>query len=171
MAQWWYAARPMPWLSLPDYARRTGTPESTVRALIRAGKLEAHQEQRAPGDPRVVWKVLVDDPQDQPPEHPQPASDVRVPSESPQAPAAATEPPAAPTRTLDMLEDRLDFADALIREERAERQRLVAENAELRERVGRAEQRADSLQAERDRLIADLDRLRARRSVWKPWTW
>ena len=62
----------MPWLSLPEYARRTGTPESTVRAMIRAGRLRAELEQRAPGDPRTVWRVWLDGPQEQPQDEPQP---------------------------------------------------------------------------------------------------
>jgi hypothetical protein len=166
----------MPWLSLPDYARRTGTPESTVRAAIRKGTLEGHQEQRAPGDPRVVWKVWVDDPQEQPQEAAEPSAALRVASESDQPPSTLTEPPVVTTRALEILETLL-----VANGETMERQ--VDRILDLTLRVGRAEARAEMLQDERDRArkaLADLaerlagvererDALRARRWRWWPW--
>ena len=133
----------MPWLSLPEYARTTGTPESTVRAAIRKGSLRAELEQRAPGDPRTVWRVWLDDPQEHPQDEPQPAATGREPSSAPEA------APAAITALVDALGA-----------ERAERQRLSAENGELRERAARAE-------AERDAARAEAERLRWR--WWHHW--
>jgi hypothetical protein len=92
-------------------------------------------------------------------------------------PPAATEPPALTTRALDVL------AEALA-DEREERQRMAAENAAIRERVGRAEERAERLMAEKEqwaldvleqteravRAEAELQRLRGRR-WYDPRTW
>jgi hypothetical protein len=167
----WYADRPMPWLSLPDYARQTGTPESTVRAAIRKGTIEGHQEQRAPGDPRVVWKVWVDDPQHQPQDDPQAPTAEDAPSQSPSAVAAATEPPAATMRLLDKLDER----DETIRAKDAAIARL---HGELRDATARAST-AEAEAAAAERRAADLaerlagvererDALRARR-WWRFW--
>ena len=139
----------MSWLSLPEYARQTGTPESTVRAAIRAGKLRAELEQRAPGDPRTVWRVWLDDPPEQPQEEPQAPTTGIEPSS---APEAVSESPAAITALVDALAA-----------ERAERQILSAEIRNLAERAARAE-------AERDILCAEVARLRARR-WYDPRTW
>jgi hypothetical protein len=149
----------MPWLSLPDYARQTGTPESTVRAAIRKGTLEGHQEQRAPGDPRTVWKVWIDDPQEPSSEQPQ----ASTAPETPQPQSTLTEPPAATTRLLDKLDER----DETIRAKDAVIERLHAENATLHERAARAEA-ASYAAAHR---AADLaERLRAaQRPWWRFW--
>ncbi len=159
-----YDGLPMPWLSLPEYARRTGTPESTVRALIRAGKLEGHQEQRAPGDPRVVWKVWVDDPQEQPQAHPQPPAGPRMPSESPQQQPPATEPPELVTGLLAIIEaDR-----ATIAEKDARLMEAAERIAGLSRELGDATTRAAMLEAERDELARRLDRAEWR--WWHRWT-
>jgi cell pole-organizing protein PopZ len=123
----------MPWLSLPEYSRLTGTPESSVRALIKAGKLEAHREARAPGDPREVWKIMVDDPPAPPTEHPQPPAA----SEAQQPQPATTEPPALTTRLLETV---LEQAETI---------------AELRERVGRAEAAIDGANARAEQHALD----------------
>ena len=127
----------MPWLSLPEYARTTGTPESTVRAAIRKGSLRAELEQRAPGDPRTVWRVWLDEPQ----EASASVADVRVASESDQPRPTLTEPPAAIAGVLALVE-----ADRATIGEQADR------IAALSERVGRAEAEAALLRAEVERL-------------------
>lgn len=157
----------MPWLSLPDYARRTGTPESTVRAMIRSGKLEGHQEQRAPGDPRVVWKVWVDDPQDQPQGHPQLPAGPRMTSESDQQQASATEPPAATMRVL----------ETLVEMTQAQGRQLLAQTetiADLSMKLGVAEAERDAahelvaeVRAQRDDMAARL--AEAAQMQARPW--
>lgn len=144
----------MPWLSLPEYSRRTGTPESTVRLMIRDGRLRAELEPRAPGDSRVVWKVWMDEPQ----EASESSTVADAPSESPQPQTATTEPPAAITRLLDTVE------------------RQGQEIADLNRRLGAAEataamlerQRADLARwlAERDETIAELRRRPWWRRLW-----
>lgn len=146
----------MPWLSLPDYARRTGTPESTVRAAIRAGKIRAELEQRAPGDPRTVWRVWLDDPQDQPQIEPQPPAGPRVASESDQPQAATTEPPALTTRLLEMLD--------------ADRETIAAQA----ERIGALEREAGELSGTVDAYRREVAWLKAelkqaRRPWWRFW--
>jgi hypothetical protein len=172
-----YAAGLMPWLSLPEYARTTGTPESTVRAAIRAGKLEAHREARAPGDTRDVWKVWLPEPPEQPQDEPQPPATGTEPSSTPAAP---TDAPAAITALVDALAA-----------ERDERQRLAEALLAATERAARAEadavyaarerQRADDLAetlialraslSAKEREAAELREQLARRRWWKPSTW
>jgi hypothetical protein len=152
----------MPWLSLPDYARRTGTPESTVRAAIRKGTLEGHQEQRAPGDPRVVWKVWVDEPADASSEQPQPS----VAPETSQPQSTLTEPPAATTGLLAIIEGDREtirgqaytigeqaarIAELEREAGRLEGRLLAAERDALAERLARAEMQASQIVEERQR--------------------
>jgi hypothetical protein len=146
----------MPWLSLPEFARRTGTPESTVRAMIRAQRLRAELEQRAPGDPRTVWRVWLDDPPEQPQDEPQP-------------PTTGTEPPSAPEATTDAPAAITALVDALAAE-RDERQRLSDRVSELEREAGRLEGQVIAANAERDAIRAELERLQRRR-WWKPSTW
>jgi hypothetical protein len=148
----------MPWLSLPDYARRTGTPESTVRAAIRKGTLEGHQEQRAPGDPRVVWKVWVDDPQapaeHHPQQQPQPSSDSIEGHPPAAAETAATEPPAVTMRLLDTVLTQAETIAALReRVGRSEAARAAAERraADLAERLAGVERERDQLREAAER--------------------
>jgi hypothetical protein len=150
----------MPWLSLPDYARQTGTPESTVRAAIRKGTLEGHQEQRAPGDPRVVWKVWVDEPADASSEQPQPS----VAPETSQPQSTLTEPPAATTGLLAIIEGDRET----IRGQAYTIGEQAARIAELEREAGRLEGRAELLAAERDALAERLARERWR--WWHRWT-
>lgn len=146
----------MPWLSLPDYARQTGTPESTVRAAIRKGQVRAELEQRAPGDPRVVWRVWMDDPPEHPQDDPQPASELRMPSEAVAADAPAAEPPAATTRALELV-------TALV-----ERNTTLADRiATLEREAGALGSSVDAYRREVDWLKAELER--ARRSWWRFW--
>jgi hypothetical protein len=145
----------MPWLSLPDYARQTGTPESTVRAAIRKGTLEGHQEQRAPGDPRVVW---VDDPQapaeHHPQQQPQPSSDSIEGHPPAAAETAATEPPAVTMRLLDTVLTQAETIAALReRVGRSEAARAAAERraADLAERLAGVERERDQLREAAER--------------------
>src|SRR5688500_614942 len=147
----------MPWLSLPDYSRQTGTPEPTVRLAIRKGALRAELEQRAPGDSRTVWRVWLDDPQDQPQEAATAPTSEDAPSEAPQAQTTLTAPPAAIIRLVEelraMREDTTDRLDA-----------AAVRIADLRERVGRAE----AARAAAEQRAADLaERLRA--AEWRWW--
>jgi hypothetical protein len=157
-----YAAGLMPWLSLPEYARTTGTPESTVRAMIRAGKLEAHREARAPGDTRDVWKVWLPEPPEQPQDEPQP-------------PATGTEPPSAPEATTDAPAAITALVDALAAE-RDERQRLAEALLAATERAARADERAIAADrradaAERDRAEAQAEMERVQRRGWWARLW
>jgi hypothetical protein len=150
----------MPWLSLPDYARRTGTPESTVRAAIRKGTLEGHQEQRAPGDPRVVWKVWVDDPQEQPQEAAEPSADQIEPDPPSTSETAITGIPEIVRAAVEPWERRLEIADALIRANGETLERQAEQIAELREQRGRLEARLTA---------AETELARARRPWWRQW--
>lgn len=134
--------------------------EGTLRRAIRDGTVTAEQRRRNPDSPtdqRMVYEVLIPNPPGEPP-----LADVD--SESPIRQTSATDPPAATTRALDVLA-------AALTEERAERQRLAVENAELRERVGRAEAEVASATASATILQAEIDRLRARPwwRAWWPW--
>jgi hypothetical protein len=139
----------VPWLSLPEYARRTGTPESTVRVAIRKGQVRAELEQRAPGDSRTVWRVWMDDPQ----EHPQTPAD--HPPEAADSPA--DEPPAIVTRLMDKIDER----DEAIREQAA---RIAALEREAGELAGAV----DAYRREVEWLRAELDAAR-QRPWWKWW--
>lgn len=144
----------LPGVSVREAAIHFGTSESDIRRRIKAGTLAAEKFERPGG---TFYRVLLDDTRA--------ASDTRQSSESVPAPEPLQDAPAATMRALEMAEDRLDFADALIRANGETIERLATENADLRERVGRAEQRADSLQAERDRLSVELER--ERRPWWR----
>lgn len=138
-------------LSVDDYAARTGISPTEIRRQIRAGTLPAETFQRPQG---TYYRVIVDTPED-------------APSTSQEAPDSRQEPPLATQALVDALAD-----------ERVERQRLAAENANMRERVGRAEERtiaadrrADA--AERDRTalaerlrITEIERDAERRRSW-----
>lgn len=132
--------------------------EGTLRRAIRDGTVTAEQRRRNPDSPtdqRMVYEVLITDPPGDPP-----LADVA--SESPNRQTSATEAPAATTRVLDVLA-------AALTDERAERQRLAVENAELRERVGRAEAVAAAATASANALQAEVEQLRGRpwwRALW-----
>jgi hypothetical protein len=131
--------------------------EGTLRRAIRDGTVTAEQRRRNPDsltDQRMVYEVLITDPPGEPP-----TADAAP--ESPNRQPSATDAPAVTTRVLDVL------AEALT-EERIERQRLAVENAELRERVGRAEAVAASATTTATALQAEIERLHAR-SWWRIW--
>lgn len=159
----------MAWLSLPEYSRRTGTPQSTVRLMIRAGRIEAHREARAPGDPRDVWKVWLDDPPEpaaaQPQDDPQPDAGLRVAPESDQPHAATSEPPAFMARLLDKLDERDATIASLHAELRVESAARAAAEARLAEttqaHIRQRDADAESIRA----LRAELER--ARRPWWR----
>lgn len=137
--------------------------------MIRANKLRAELEQRAPGDPRTVWRIWQDDPQEPSTGHPQPPTAPE--RDQPQPPA--TEPPAATTRLLDMLSER----DETIRDQSARIAELEREAGRLEGQAIAAnaerDARADALelvQAQLDQARAELERVKARR-WWNPSTW
>jgi hypothetical protein len=145
------------WVSFDEARMILRMTEGTLRRAIKAGTITAEQRRRNPDSPtdhRMVYEVLVTDPPDD-------ASDSKAVHPPGQSPTSATDPPEAATRVLDVL------AAALI-EEREERQRLAAENADLRERVGRAEAEVASATATANTLQAEVDRLRAR-PWWRFW--
>jgi hypothetical protein len=143
-----------------DQARMTlRMSEGTLRRAIRDGKVVAEQRRRNPDSPtdqRMVYEVLVTDP---------PAS--VTDSESAHPPTTSQHPPASASALSEALSAITDALDA----ERGERQRLAAENADLRERVGRAEAVAASATATATALQAEIARLQARPSwrAWWPW--
>lgn len=155
------------WVSFAEAQRVLGMSEGTLRRAIRDGTITAEQRRRTPGsatDQRMVYEVLVMDP-------PAPASAY----ESDQPPPIRQEPPAALSAALGALTAALDS-------ERAERQNLAAEVADLRERAGRAEALAEQRLADKEQYAIDLgeqterairaeaevERLRARR-WWRWW--
>jgi hypothetical protein len=127
-------------VSIADYAARTGMSETEIRRQIRAGTLPAETFQRPQG---TYYRVIVDTPDDTPA--------VTEPIESVQAPSASQEPPALTMRTLDIM-------DALLRANAETMERQAEQIANLRERAGRAEERATALAAELER---------ARRPWWQ----
>jgi len=137
-----------------------GMSEGTLRRAIRDGTVVAEQRRRNPDSPtdqRMVYEVFIPDPTGEPPvAEAAPESDSRQTS--------ATDPPTSATRVLEVLA-------AALTEERAERQRLAVENADLRERVGRAEAEATSANSSAEALRAEIERLQARPSwrAWWPW--
>jgi hypothetical protein len=140
----------MRWVSLPQACRILGIPESTLRVMIRDGKIRAEMRRRSPDsmtDFRRVYDVLVPD---MPEEEPAPDQQ----QESSSAPAAPTEPPAAITALVDALAA-----------ERDERQRLSNRVSELEREAGRLEGQVIAAQAERDAAGAEVERLR-RRGWW-----
>jgi hypothetical protein len=134
------------WVPFAEAQQILGLSETTLRRMIRQGKVTAEVLPRAEGDSRVVYRVLVADP---------PASAAtRQDSES-------DHPPDTRPDIATGLLARLAAQDDTIAAKDAEIARIYAENAELRERVGRAETRADLLAAELER---------ARRPWWR-WPW
>jgi hypothetical protein len=148
------------WVSFDEARMILHMTEGTLRRAIKAGTVTAEQRRRNPDSPtdqRMVYEVLVTDPPD--------GANDSISSRPPgQSPTSVTEPPETTTRVLDVL------AVALT-EERTERQRLAVENADLRERVGRAESMVASAMASASTLQAELDPLRARPGwrAWWPW--
>lgn len=136
-------------VSTREAAAILGTSPSDVLRRIRAGELRAERFERRGG---TYFRVYLNPPQDAPGATPEPESS----RETGAAPEPLQDAPAATTAALEILA-------AALASERDERQRLASENAELRERVGRAEARLEAAERERERL--------SRRSMWKWWTW
>lgn len=135
----------LPGISVREAAIRLGTSESDIRRRIRRGELQAEVLPRAGG---TLLRVLLPDPTDAP---------GAAPAESGAAPEAPQDAPALTTRLLDKLDER----DVTITA-------LHAENAELRERVGRAETEAAAAERRATDLAAELARERGRR-WWRFW--
>ena len=124
-------------ISVDEAASRLKVSPSTVRRMIRDGKLQAEREQRPQGEiVRVLWPAATDVP---PP--------VTTPSEPP-----STQMPDAFQGIATGLLERLEAQDATVAAKDAEIARINAENADLRERAARAETRADMLAVENERL-------------------
>jgi excisionase family DNA binding protein len=126
-------------ISVAEAAARLAVSESTVRRMIRDGKLTAEREQRPQGEiVRVLW----------------PAANNVSPPATPSSAAPAIDLSEALSAALGPLSEALAL-------ERTERQAMAQEAAVQRERAARAE-------AERDILRAELERVRARR-WWHWW--
>jgi hypothetical protein len=151
------------WVPFDEACRILGRTPTTLRREIKAGRVVAEVLPRNPDNPadsRTVYRVRVDLP-------PEDAPTPTTAPESPSATEAATEPPAATTGLLEILETLL-----VANGETMERQAEAI--AELRERVGGAEARAERRQAVRDRarnaLAEYAERLRlAERPWWQRW--
>lgn len=148
-------------MSLPEAVRILGTPDTTVRRMIREGKIEAAQFPRNPDNPadkRSVYRVLL------------PAAD--APSESVQPPAPATEPPAATTA----LTAALETVSSLVERNAALSDRIAALEREAGQMEGRAtaaETRAADLAitVERERTRADQAEAELRQISTRRWWW
>jgi excisionase family DNA binding protein len=162
------------WISVGEASRRLNVSPSTVRRMIEAGALVG--ERQVIGGSRERFLVRFDAP-DMPQEASGEASDAPVAGETPDAPEARSEPPDAIMALLAELRE-------MRRQENERRTADASQIAELRERVGRAEERAERLLAEKEqwaldvmeqteravRAEAELQRLRGRR-WWDPRTW
>ena len=135
-------------ITVAEAASRLKVSESTVRRMIRDGKLQAEREMRPQGEiVRVLWPAPTDAPMADAP-----------PSQTPVTQTPDTRPDIASG-----LLERLTAMDATIAAKDAEIARLNAQALTLAERAAAAE----ALASER---AAELERERAR-SLWKPWTW
>ena len=143
------------WVPFAEAMRLLGTSETTLRRLIRQGKVVAETEPRAPGDSRVVYRVLIPEPPGDPP------PSVTL-SESEHPPAIRQEPPQDFSAALSVA---LGPLVAALDSERTERQKLAAEARLLAERAARAEAAAEHERAARERAEAELARERER-SWW-----
>jgi hypothetical protein len=128
------------WVSFDQARMILGMTEGTLRRAIRDGKVVAEQRRRNPEsatDQRMIYEVLVTDP---------PAA--AMPTESVSANEAAAEPPAATTKALDVLAEMTQ----------AQSRQLIAQAetiADLRERAGRAETRAETLHSQIEQYAID----------------
>ena len=115
-------------ISTREAAAILGTSTSDVLRRIRAGTLRSERFERAGG---TYYRVYLDPPQDTP--------------EAPQ------EPPGPRQDVSEAIQAAVAPLVEALAEERSERRKLAEENADLRERIGAAETRAERLQAELDR--------------------
>lgn len=150
------------WVSFAEAQRILGLSETTLRRMIRQGRVTAEAQPRAEGDTRIIYRVLVTDPPSDPPS--------AAVSESAHPPPMRHDPPDMLQEIASGLLERLVAADAVSATKDAEITRLHAEARLLAERAARAEATAA---AERERReAAERELLREReRSIWKPWTW
>lgn len=133
-------------ISVAEAASRLKISESTVRRMIRDGKLQAEREQRPQGEiVRVLWPAATQMPPQEPP---------------PSAPPVTQMPDTYQEIATGLLE-RLAAMDATIAAKDAEIARINAQALALAERAARAE----ALALER---AGEVERLRARR-WWRFW--
>jgi hypothetical protein len=144
------------WLPVRDAADRLHTSASTVLRMIREGSLVAELGPRSERDRRPQYLVRFDRPQDTPMSTPEATTPRQDAPDVANAIRAAIDPYVAMNERIAEL-----YAGA------------VAENAELRERVGRAEADASHAQAHADAAIteaAELRRQLGRRRWWWPFS-
>jgi hypothetical protein len=144
------------WVPFDEACRILGRTPTTLRREIKAGRVVAEVLPRNPDNPadsRTVYRVRVDLP-------PEDAPTPTTAPESPSATEAATEPPAATTGLLAIIEGDRET----IRAKDATIERLHGENATLHERIGRSE----AARAAAEHRAADLaDQLKRER--WRFW--
>jgi hypothetical protein len=150
------SGHPPRWVPLPQAVELLGTTDTTLRRWIREGRVQAEAQPRAPGDSRIVYRVLVADP---PPSTADPESD--------HPPLSTTDPP-SPTdmirAAVEPLEKRLVIADSQIAAQ-AETIRAQAETiGRLQSDAIHLSARTIELQAERDSVRAELEALRVTQS-------
>jgi hypothetical protein len=119
------------WVSVKQAAIHFGTSESDIRRRIRRGELESESLARPGG---TLLRVRLPTPEDTPDTR---QSEIPTPETSHPAPEPS---PAAPDTLQHALSAALGPLSEALASERAERQKLAQENADLRERVGRAEE-------------------------------
>lgn len=139
-------------ISVDEAASRLKISPSTVRRMIRDGKLKAERETRPQGEiVRVLWPT---------------ATDVSSPTIDPSEPSATAhviDLPAALSAATEPLTEALAL-------ERTERQKLAQENAQLREDRGRLRAEAAGLHDALEYTQALLDQERAE-AAWLRLPW
>jgi excisionase family DNA binding protein len=118
--------------TLPEAARTLGVSESTVRRLVKAGKLEAERVLRPQG---YIWLVNV--------------------------PAPSTDAPATRQQVATMEGGHPPSADPLAAWTRTVLEPLVAELSLSRQTIERQAQQLGDLREERGRLLVELEHARA----------
>lgn len=151
------------WASMPEAISALGKPETTIRRMIREGKLDGGQVPRNPDNPRdtrSVWRILIPDP-------PPPAAD----TESAQPPEIRQEPPppADPgmlewLKRLDERDQRIETLHADLRDETA--RRAAAEAVIEVERIRREIAEAEATQQRKLREAAEAENARLKERSW-----
>lgn len=143
---------------MPEAIRILGKPETTLRRLIREGKLEGAQYPRNPDNPqdrRNVWRILLPD---------APLAD--TPSESDDPPPPATEPPAATMWLQELVSER----DATIRAKDEQIADQAERMIEMARELGAAQADAAAAIARADDL-AEQNAKQAAELAWRRLPW
>lgn len=141
-----------------------GETETTLRRMIREGRVQAEKRRRNPDsatDFREVYEVFIPDPPADPPSDPPAPATIRHDSESEQ-------PPDTRPDIASGLLERLAAMDATIATKDAEIARINAQALTLAERAAHAEALAAERERELERERQETARLRERR-WWRWW--